>query len=553
MLAGEQRGVVVRVADGPFHLARVDVVAEHEPLEARELVADGGRGRGRGERDALAGGRRWPAVERLERHQRRLRRDVDVCADQHLAHAPMEGCGQRGLHLHRLDDRHDVALVDLVADRDRDRHDDRRGEIAHETPVVEGHPVRDAVDLDKHVRVLDRGERAVRATSYLEAVLATSELLDQDLDRRAVDRHAIAVRRDLRDDEAIGLPPVAKLDRVREIGAGLRAPAARERVEACPLHSRLAVGHADRGLHQRDVGVAHRDDLTAELQAVEPCRVDVSRADLGTVEQLEQKALVGRATVDDHHRLGQRSAQTREGFVAVAARGDDLGDRRVELGGDDVAFGDAGVYAHARTVGQAQKRDPAWRGYEAQRRVLGVQARLDGVARRRRRLAFQPPAGRDVELELDEVEAGDRLGDRVLDLQRRVDLHERERPGRRLVEELDRAGVAVAGAHGQAPRRLQDLALLLGRERRAGGLLDDLLAAALVRAVAQADRPRAAVPVSDDLHLDVARRRHEPLEQHCAIAEGLLGLGLRARRTRPRASRARRRAGGRARRPPPSP
>ena len=115
----------------------------------------------------------------------------------------MERCGQRGLHLHRLDDRHDVALVDLVADRDRDRHDDRRGQIAHETPVVAGHPVRDAVDLDEHVRVLDRGERAVRATSYLEAVLVTSEPLDQDLDRRAVDRHAMAVGRDLRDDEAV--------------------------------------------------------------------------------------------------------------------------------------------------------------------------------------------------------------------------------------------------------------------------------------------------------------------------------------------------------------
>ena len=44
----------------------------------------------------------------------------------------------------------------------------------------------------------------------------------------------------------------------------------------------------------------------------------------------------------------------------------------------------------------------------------------------RRRLAFQPPAGGDVELQLDEVEPGDRLGDGVLDLQPRVDLHERE-------------------------------------------------------------------------------------------------------------------------------
>ena len=49
------------------------------------------------------------------------------------------------------------------------------------------------------------------------------------------------------------------------------------------------------------------------------------------------------------------------GGDAVMARGDDLGDRRVELGGDDVALGDARVDAHARPGGQAQKRDPAWR------------------------------------------------------------------------------------------------------------------------------------------------------------------------------------------------
>ena len=346
---------------------------------------------------------------------------------------------------------------------------------------------------------------------------------------------------------------MAQLDRPGEIGAGLRAPAARERVEACPLIGRRAVRQGDRGLEQRDVSVAHRDDLTAEAQAVEPRRVDVARADLGTVEQLEQEALVGRATVDDHHRLGQRAAQAREGLVAVVAPGGDLGDRRVELGGDDVAFGDAGVDAHARTGGQAQQGDPAGRGTEAQGRVLGVEARLDGVARRRRRLAFQPPAGRDVKLKLDEVEAGDRLRDRVLVLQPRVDPHERKGLGRRLVEELDRAGAAIAGAQRQAPRRVQDLALLLGRQRRARRLLDDLLVAAPIRAIAQAGRPRAAAAVGDDLHLDVARGRHELLEQHGAVAEGLLGLGLRAGERGRKRLRARRRGGCRARHPPPSP
>jgi hypothetical protein len=47
-----------------------------------------------------------------------------------------------------------------------------------------------------------------------------------------------------------------------------------------------------------------------------------------------------------------------------------------------------------------------------------------------------------VELELDQIDARDRLGDGMLHLQPRVDLHEREAPARRLVEELDGAGVA---------------------------------------------------------------------------------------------------------------
>ena len=62
--------------------------------------------------------------------------------------------------------------------------------------------------------------------------------------------------------------------------------------------------------------------------------------------------------------------------------------------------------------------------------VLGVEPGLDRVAALGRRLALEPPAGGDVQLQLDEVEAGGQLGDRVLDLQAGVDLEERERSAR---------------------------------------------------------------------------------------------------------------------------
>ena len=222
--------------------------------------------------------------------------------------------------------------------------------------------------------------------------------------------------------------------------------------------------------------------------------------------------------------LSRRARRRRAvGLVAGAAVGDDLGDHRVEVGRDDVAGGDAAVDAHAGAGGEVEHLHAAGRGREAHRRVLGVQARLDRVADGLGRLALEPAAGRDVQLQLDQVEAGDGLGDRMLDLQARVDLHEGEALLGRLVEELDGAGVAVAGLEREAPRRLLDLLLLLAREHDAGGLLDDLLVAALARAVAHARRPRLALAVGDQLHLDVVR-----------VADHRLHEARCRRRTRPR-------------------
>jgi len=58
------------------------------------------------------------------------------------------------------------------------------------------------------------------------------------------------------------------------------------------------------------------------------------------------------------------------------------------------------------------------------RRILGVDARLDGVPVDRRRRELEPLAGRDAQLPLDEVDAEHSLGHRVLDLQAGVHLEE---------------------------------------------------------------------------------------------------------------------------------
>ena len=200
---------------------------------------------------------------------------------------------------------------------------------------------------------------------------------------------------------------MAQVDRAATSALGVRAAAARERVEARAL---------GRGLRRRRASIAACRSATsawriglhlaAQLQAVEPAGVDLAGAQLGAVEQLEQEALVGGPVLDDH-RSCRDSARRRRAIASsrVAPVGDDLGDHRVELGRDDVALGDAGVDADAGAgaAGAAAAMRPG-DGREARRRVLGVEAHLDGVAARRRRLALEAAAGGDVQLQLDEVE-----------------------------------------------------------------------------------------------------------------------------------------------------
>ena len=213
-----------------------------------------------------------------------------------------------------------------------------------------------------------------------------------------------------------------------------------------------------------------------------------------------------------------------------------------------------------RTPSRKPQRDQrSGRRQEAARRVLGIDARLDRVAlqsgtslRERQPLARGHP-----ELPFDQIEAGDRLGDRMLDLEPRVHFHEpvaaRMQPLRAVGDELDRARAGIAdrlrGFHrGLAHRRAQ-LRAHAGRRR----LLDHLLVAALQRAVALVEMDGVAVAVGEHLHLDVARRGDVFLDQHARVAERAVRLRAARLRARPRNRHAGRRGACpcRRRRPPP--
>ena len=86
---------------------------------------------------------------------------------------------------------------------------------------------------------------------------------------------------------------------------------------------------------------------------------------------------------------------------------------------DLVADGHPGVHPDAGAAGQRQVLDPTGGRGEALLRVLGGEPGLDGVPAPERRLGSdvgRPPAQGHVQLQLDDVDAGGRLGDRVLDL-----------------------------------------------------------------------------------------------------------------------------------------
>ena len=111
-------------------------------------------------------------------------------------------------------------------------------------------------------------------------------------------------------------------------------------------------------------------------------------------------------------------------------------------------------------------------------------------------------------------------------------------------DELDGAGRPVADRGGRArPRTAASAARVAAGEVRRRRLLDHLLVAALQRAVALAERDDLAAPVAEDLHLDVAGRDDEPLEEAHVVAEvAAPRAGSRARtrrRARPASSQRR--------------
>ncbi len=140
------------------------------------------------------------------------------------------------------------------------------------------------------------------------------------------------------------------------------------------------------------------------------------------------------------------------------------------------------------------------------------------------RMVLERLTGRDAQLGLDEVDAGDDFGHRMLNLDARVHLDEVELPVL-IHEELDGAGILVADFGKAAAEGAADLFAHLRRDLQRRRFFDQLLVAALDGAFALEERNHVAMFVGQNLELDVARLLDELLHVEFAVAEGVGSLG----------------------------
>ena len=210
--------------------------------------------------------------------------------------------------------------------------------------------------------------------------------------------------------------------------------------------------------------------------------------------------------------------------VAIGVPHDQLRDHRVVYRRHLGARLDARVDPHPRPPGLPVGRDRAGGRREVLVGGFGVDSALDRVAAERDVvLAHRQLLARgDPHLLADDVDSGDHLGHAVLDLDPGVHLEEEVLLAD--LEPLDGSGGAVADRRGGVDRDLADPLAHRGVDVRAGRLLDQLLVAALDRAVALAEVDHVAVRVGEHLDLDVAGILEVALDVHGRVREEPLAL-----------------------------
>ena len=222
----------------------------------------------------------------------------------------------------------------------------------------------------------------------------------------------------------------------------------------------------------------------------------------------------------------KRRGQTCQCGFPVGRVHDQLGDHRVVVGRDGIAFFDAAVDAQARW--QAERGERARRRGELHRRIFGVKPRLDRVAVDRQIVLHQSKARAfgNPQVKRDKVQPGDRFGDGMFHLNARVHLKEEILATRD--QKFDRAQPAIVQRFAQAHRVACDVVQKRSGQTPGRGFLDDLLVAALKRAIAFEQVNHMPLSVTCDLHFDMAGLGQETFQQKSFGTEGGFCFAQRA-------------------------
>ena len=255
-------------------------------------------------------------------------------------------------------------------------------------------------------------------------------------------------------------------------------------------------------------------------------------AESGVGDQVLKKGQVGSDTADT--KLAQCPVHPGDRLVRRRRPGRDLFQQGVvKPRNHGPRIGGAAVQPNTETGGTAIGGDAAVVGNEIVHRVVGRDPTLQRVAAKRDlRLGryaclldhANAAALGDADLRLDDIDAGDFLGHRVLDLDPRIDLHEIEVAGIDILQELDRRGTLVVGISGDPQTEFAQLSPLLGRQIGCRRPFDDFLVAALDGTVALVQVDDVAVTVAEDLDLDMAGAVDQLFQIDRTVAEGGFGF-----------------------------
>ena len=492
----------------------------------------------------------------------RLHGDEEV-VDVHLlprravdgGHGPGAVGPQRVLHLHGLEHDEAVALGHRLADGDEDLGDgarQRRAAFAGHAPalvgVVFGAQGEGRLALrPAHVRPVGRVPHPVAPAQPVLSREVDDPVVGArraHLVPRVVDEHPgrLAGRRGAHlHRRPRGVRQVVRVERMPDVAPARRGHGTRLRPARSSRRQKATAAACRRRTASGRPRVAQ---VGAALEVVD---VDVAAPEGRIVEHGPEELAVGLEAVELER--AQRQGQPPDGRRSILAAGHELGDQRVVGRADHAPRLDGAVGAQAGPFGPAHVRDGARRRPVVLPRAFGAQPDLHGVPGDLdlRLGEGQGAARRHRQLQADQVEAGDQLGDPVLDLQPGVHLQEVEPV--RVDQVLHRADADVGDRLRCGDGRVPHLPAGRRRHEDGGRLLDDLLVPALHRALPVEQVEHAAMGVPDDLDLDMAGGGQVPLQEDLVGAErGLRPPAAPTPRRRP-ARRARRTS--RIPRPPP--